>query len=83
MKRGLRRKMSIYDDYIENIDNFCYWHEEVPQLTNINFLINKQKICLLRQAEYKLNGKTNIFCPYNKEQAEKECKEYNVSKNNE
>ena len=80
MKRGLRRKMSIYDDYIENVDNFCYWHENVPQLTNINFLINQQKICLMRQTEYKLDGKTNIFCPYTKEQAEKNCMEYKVSK---
>ena len=60
----------------------CYWHEEVPQL-ELNFLINKQKICLMRQAEYKLDGKTNIFCPYTKEQAEQKCKEYIVSKNNE
>ena len=82
MERGLRRKMFIYDDYIENINNFCYWHEAAPQL-QLNFLINKQKICLLRQAEYKLDKKTNIFCPYTKEQAEKECKEYIVSKNNE
>ena len=37
----------------------------------------------MRQAEYKLDKKTNIFCPYTKEQAEKECKEYIVSKNNE
>lgn len=57
----------------------CYWHENIPQLTNIKFLINKQKICLIRQAEYKLDGKTNMFCPYTKEQAEQECAEYKVS----
>lgn len=79
MERGLRRKMPIYDDYIENTDNFCYWHENVPQ-SKLNFLITKQKICLMRQAEYKFNKKTNIFCPYTKEQAEQECSEYKVSK---
>ena len=34
----------------------------------------------MRQAEYKFNKKTNIFCPYTKEQAEQECSEYKVSK---
>ena len=60
------------------MEKFCYWQEEIPHFTNVNFLINKQKICLFRQAEYKLNGKISIFCPFTKENKQ-ECSEYKVS----
>jgi hypothetical protein len=59
--------------------NFCYWHEQIPQFANLNFLPSAQKICLMRQAEYRLDNKTNIFCPYTKEEAEQECSIYKVS----
>ena len=51
-------------------DNFCYWHENIPDYSQSKFLTEKKKICLLRQMEYKIekesgiNNKTNIFCPY-------------------
>lgn len=61
------------------MNNFCYWQESPPTLANFMFLQNMQKICLFRQAEYQLDGKTNIFCPYSAEQAKQECKEYIVT----
>ena len=50
-------------------DNFCYWHENIPDYTQSQFFTENKKICLLRQMEYKLQkeagivNKTNIFCP--------------------
>ena len=62
------------------MNNFCYWQEDIPIKNSFTFINNMQKICLFRQSEYRLDGKTNIFCPYlNAEQAE-ECMEYRVSK---
>lgn len=63
------------------MENFCYWHENAP--TTIPLYQNK--ICLLRQNEYKIEVEagikktTSIFCPYKtKEQAAFNCQEYNV-----
>jgi hypothetical protein len=62
------------------MEKFCYWQEESP--IQFQYLINKQRICLLRENEYKLNEelglnnkKINIFCPFtNAEQAtEMDC----------
>lgn len=52
------------------MENFCYWHENIPNYIQLNNLIGIKKICLLRQMEYKLekeagiNSKINIFCPF-------------------
>lgn len=68
------------------MENFCYWQEPIPYGNKLNLLINKQKICLLRQSEYKLEieagitTKTNIFCPYSTIEEAEECAEYKVSK---
>lgn len=62
--------------------NFCYWQEIPP--TPIPMIQNK--ICLLRQNEYKLEkeagieNKTNIFCPYSTEKEAERCFDYEVSK---
>ena len=51
-------------------DNFCYWHENIPDYSQSKFLTGKKKICLLRQMEYKIekesgiNNKISIFCPF-------------------
>ena len=60
------------------MENFCYWQEDTPQ-TNIElYELKRQKICLLRLNEYKIQKeleltkygpKISIFCPYNKEDA--------------
>lgn len=63
------------------MENFCYWHEDVPDYIQLNHLMGTKKICLLRQMEYKLEkeagitSKTNIFCPFqNSDQAtEMDC----------
>lgn len=66
--------------------NFCYWRVDVPYQLPKNFA---QKICLLRQNEYRIldeakkfkeKGKINIFCPYiSAEQAQK-CEDYMLIK---
>lgn len=66
--------------------NFCYWQESIPYENKLNLLINKQKICLLRQSEYRIENearlerKTNIFCPYSTIEEAEDCAEYRVSK---
>lgn len=48
------------------MENFCYWQEDA----SISFPLYQNKICLLRQQEYKIEkelgieNKTNIFCPF-------------------
>lgn len=48
------------------MENFCYWQEDAP----ISFPLYQNKICLLRQSEYKIEkelgieSKVNIFCPF-------------------
>lgn len=48
------------------MEDFCYWQEDAP----IFFPLYQNKICLLRQSEYKvekelgIESKVNIFCPF-------------------
>ena len=66
---------------MNNNQNFCYWRLNTP----LNFPLQQQNICLLKQSEYKIlnemkmeeqKRKINIFCPYiNTEQA-MECNDY-------
>ena len=63
------------------MEEFCYWHENAP----VTIPLYQNKICLLRQTEYRIEtevgikNKTNIFCPYEtKEQAILNCPEYKV-----
>lgn len=71
------------------MENFCYWHEDVPY-SNFNLINNELKICLLRQSEYRIEKEsgliesglvkgTSIFCPYKTAEQAEECMEYKVS----
>lgn len=48
------------------MENFCYWQEETP----VALPFYKNKICLIRQSEYKIEKETgneskiNIICPF-------------------
>lgn len=64
------------------MENFCYWHENVPDYIQLNKLMGVKKICLLRQMEYKIEkesgieSKINIFCPFQSvdQATEMDCK---------
>lgn len=65
--------------------NFCYWQENPPFS---NSLYNN-KICLLKQNEYKLIkeskqkeliNKINIFCPYLNANSAEVCEQYKLIK---
>ena len=66
-------------------EEFCYWQEAIPDFIQLQYLMKTKKICLLRQAEYRIekeSGKketTNIFCPYANAEQALECMEYRVS----
>jgi hypothetical protein len=68
------------------MDNFCYWQEQ-PVFSILNY---NNKICLLREAEYRIEKEsgaiekgltkgTNIFCPYLTAEQAEVCMEYKVS----
>ncbi len=60
------------------MNNFCYWQDDAP----ITIPMYKNKICLLREAEYRIDNesgiksKTNIFCPYKNIEEAKCCFDY-------
>ena len=63
--------------------NFCYWQDDAP----ITIPTYQNKICLLREAEYRIEGdialskyskRTNIFCPYGNAEEAKCCLDYIV-----
>ena len=77
MERGLRRKAPIIDDKIIE-EKFCYWQEDPP----IIHPIYNNKICLLKENEYKLakelgiEYKQNIFCDYKTTEQALKCEQY-------
>lgn len=63
------------------MENFCYWQQEIP----VTIPMYQNKICLLRESEYRIEeeneikNKINIFCPFTtKEQAGFNCPEYKI-----
>lgn len=69
--------------------NFCYWQEDVPDYIQLQYLKELEKICLLRQMEYRLfkeereaglvnNKDLTIFCPYKNAEQANECMDYKV-----
>lgn len=77
MERGLRRKASIIDDTIIE-EKFCYWQEDPP----IIHPMYNNKICLLKENEYKLakelgiEYKQNILCDYKTAEQALKCEQY-------
>ena len=66
------------------MENFCYWQENAPETHKQIYELNKQKICLLRMNEYKiekeagLTSKISILCPYKNNEDALSCIDYSL-----